>query len=75
MVEQPRRESPHDAAQRISHDAQPLNLDPASLQPLELVLNLLGDALGADLDAIVRGIARVALGHEHVQVVLRKALA
>jgi hypothetical protein len=75
VVKQPGREPPHDAPKRVPNDAEPLNLDPAGLQPLELILNLLCDALGADLDAVVRRVARVALRHEHVHILVRSAVA
>lgn len=66
-VQQPNGVARNQAAERVSDDAQLLDLAAPALDNLQLLLDLDADPLAAQLDAIVRKAAAVALRHENVQ--------
>lgn len=68
MVQQSNSVSSNEAAERISSDAEFRDSVPVLLQLLESGLDLVGDTLAAELNAVVGEAARVALGGKNVKI-------
>jgi hypothetical protein len=70
VVEQTNGISRDESSKRVSDDAYFLDIVSAPGQLLQLFLNFVGEALAAELDAIVGKTAAVAFRDEYVKVIL-----